>query len=140
MLDVRPRVEEGAVLARWAHAMLDTSDGLAEASRLLAVASRVRVEVHEPWLPLAPSLRAMALSAHERRRRTFYGGDYELLLALPAGKFPAAQRAVRRVGGRLTAVGRVARGRGAWLRDGGRVRPMPPAGWRPFARRNPRQG
>ena len=134
MLDVRPRVREGAVLAEWAHAMLDTSDGLAEAARLLADASRVRVEVEWDRLPLAPPLRDPTLSAIERRRRAFYGGDYELLLALPAASFPAARTAVRRVGGRLTIVGRVARGHGAWLGTGHRMRPMPASGWRPFAR------
>lgn len=140
MLDVRPRVAEGAALVRWAHAMLDTSDGLAEAARLLAEASRVRVEVDEDRLPLAPSLREPNLSAGERRRRAFYGGDYELLLALPKRSFPAAEQAVRRAGGRLTAIGRVGRGRGAWLLRGGRTRPMPHAGWQPFSRRRQRLG
>jgi thiamine-monophosphate kinase len=138
MLDVRPRVAEGVLLARWAHAMLDTSDGLADASRLLAEASHVRVEVAENRLPWTASLKDPRLSAADRRRRAFYGGDYELLLALPKRSFPAALRAVRAVGGRLTAIGRVSRGSGAWLERAGRSRPMPPAGWRPFARRRPR--
>jgi len=138
MLDVRPRVAEGSALVRWAHAMLDTSDGLAEACRLLAVASHVRVEVDERRLPLAPGLRDPRLSVPVRRQRAFYGGDYELLLALPEGAFPAAQRAVRRVRGRLTAIGRVARGEGAWLRSGGRLRSMPGSGWAPFARKRRR--
>ena len=138
MLDVRPRVTEGVALARIAHAMLDTSDGLAEAARLLADASRVRVEVDWDRLPLAPSLRKPSLSPAERRRRAFYGGDYELLLALPPRSFPAARTAVRGAGGRLTAIGRVTRGRGAWLVSGARTGPMPPPGWRPFARRRGR--
>ena len=135
MLNVRPRVAEGAALARWAHAMLDTSDGLAEAARLLADASRVRVEVDWGRLPLTATLRDPSVPLPERRRRAFYGGDYELLLALPARSFPAAQRSVRRAGGRLTAIGRVRRGHGAWLVSGPRTRPMPPSGWRPFSRR-----
>ncbi|HKN07641.1 MAG TPA: thiamine-phosphate kinase [Thermoplasmata archaeon] len=134
MLEVNPRVAEGAVLVRWAHAMLDTSDGLAEASRLLAEASGVRIEVDEDRLPLTPSLRKAKVSAAQRRRRAFYGGDYELLLTLPGRAFPAAELAVRGVGGRLTAIGRATRGRGAWLRCFGGLRPMPSAGWRPFAR------
>jgi len=138
MLDVRPRVAEGAVLRRWAHAMLDTSDGLAEAARLLADASHVRVDVDWDHLPLVRRLRDPALPPAERRRRAFYGGDYELLLALPPQSLPAAQAAVRRVGGRLSPIGRVARGRGAWLTVGSRTRPMHPAGWQPFARRNRR--
>jgi len=135
MLDVRPRVREGRALCRWAHAMLDTSDGLAEAARLLADASHVRVEVDWDRLPLAPPLRDPALRPAERRRRAFYGGDYELLLALAPRSLPAARAAVRRAGGRLSPIGRVGRGRGAWLTVGSRIRPMPPAGWRPFARR-----
>ncbi len=139
MLDVTPRVREGVVLVRWAHAMLDTSDGLAEASRLLAQASRVRVEVDESLLPLAAPLRNPALSTRERRARAFYGGDYELLAALPPRSFSAAANAVRRVGGRLTTVGRVVAGQGAWLRRGRRLGPMPAGGWRPFARRPARR-
>jgi len=135
MLDVRPRVAEGVLLARRAHAMLDTSDGLAEASRLLADASGVRVEVNWDRIPLARALRTARIPLAERRRRAFYGGDYELLMALPTRSFPAAERAVRAIGGRLTAIGYVRRGRGAWLVSGSRVRPMPPAGWRPFSRR-----
>jgi len=133
MLEVHPRVAEGRRLARWAHAMLDTSDGIAEASRLLAEQSRVRVELDEGRLPLVPALRAPGLGTPERRRRAFYGGDYELLAAVPPRAFPAARRAVREVGGRLTEVGRVVRGEGAWLLQGGRSRPMPSAGWRPFS-------
>ena len=77
--------------------------------------------------PLTQTLRDPRLSPTERRRGAFYGGDYELLLTLPSKAFPAAERAVRRTGGRLTAIGRVARGQGAWLESGGRLRPMPPA-------------
>jgi thiamine-monophosphate kinase len=140
MLDVRPRVAEGKVLVRWAHAMLDTSDGVAEATRLLADSSGVRIEVDEDRIPLALELRTANLTAAERRRRAFYGGDYELLLALPSQTFPTAERAVRRVSGRLTVIGRIARGRGAWLQVHGRLRPMPAAGWKPFARRLRRRG
>lgn len=139
MLEVEPRVAEGTALVRWAHAMLDTSDGLAEASRLLAEASGVRVEVDEDRLPFAPSLRRLGVSPSERRRLAFYGGDYELLLAIPTPKFPAAERAVRVNGGHLHAVGRIRRGHGAWLNVRGQWRPMPPAGWQPFARRSARR-
>jgi len=138
MLDVRPRVREGRALSRWAHAMLDTSDGLAEAARLLADASHVRVEVDWDRLPLATPLLDPALRPRDRQRRAFYGGDYELLLALAPRSLGAARAAVRRAGGRLSPIGRVARGRGAWLKVGARTRPMPPAGWRPFARRTGR--
>ncbi len=132
ILDVRPRVAEGLALAPLAHAMLDTSDGLAEASRLLAEASRVRVIVEESALPLAPGLRKLGRSAAARRAIALYGGDYELLAALAPREVERARRAVRRSGGTLSRIGSIVRGRGAWLVHDGGPEPMPPAGWRPF--------
>ena len=132
LLDVRPRVRAGIALARFAHAMLDTSDGLAESCRLMATASGVRVEVDEAGLPLVAELRSPARSAPRRREAVFFGGDYELLAAVPARDVAAATRAVARVGVPLTAVGRVVRGRGAVLRTDRGTIPMPRAGWDPF--------
>ncbi|MCI4365400.1 MAG: thiamine-phosphate kinase [Thermoplasmata archaeon] len=133
ILDIRPRVREGLVLAEFAHAMLDTSDGLADASWLLAGASGCRTVVEEGLLPLALGLRASASSPGHRRSLAFYGGDYELLAALPAGTVARARAAVRRTGGRLTVIGGVERGRGAVLRNSGRSVRMPLGGWRPFS-------
>jgi thiamine-monophosphate kinase len=133
LLDVRPRVREGAALVRWAHAMLDTSDGLAESCRLLSSASRVRVVVDERAVPFAPGLSRDGRNPSRRRSIAFFGGDYELLAALPAGRVAAAVRAVRRAGGDLTAIGSVSTGRGALLRTAEWERPMPAPGWDPFA-------
>ncbi len=135
MLDVRPRVREGRALARWAHAMLDTSDGLAEAARLLADASHVRIVIDEDRIPWAPGLARLASDRARRRRLGFFGGDYELLATFDPGAFGRAAGSVARGEGALTAIGRVARGTGAWLRSRSRESPMPPAGWRPFGRR-----
>ncbi|MGP8077169.1 MAG: thiamine-phosphate kinase [Thermoplasmata archaeon] len=135
ILDVRPRVREGAALARWAHAMLDTSDGLAESCRLMAEASRVRTLVDEQALPYEPGLTGSQRSLPGRRAIAFFGGDYELLAALPPGRVDAAGRAVRAVGGRLTPIGSVRRGRGAILSTGRGEIAMPPCGWDPFGHR-----
>jgi len=132
LLDVRPRVREGQVLARWAHAMLDTSDGLAEATRLLAEASRVRVVVEEHRLPFAPGLARLARSPAGRRTLAFFGGDYELLATLKPSDLRRAGTAVRGVGGRLARIGRVERGAGAWLVTARGLTPMPGPGWVPF--------
>jgi len=134
LLDVRPRIAEGVALARSAHAMLDTSDGIAEAARLLSEASHVRLDVEESRLPLAPGLVRAATTGADRRSLAFYGGDYELLAAIAPVDLGRATLAVRRSGGRLTLVGQVSAGRGAWLVHDGRSTPMPPAGWQPFAR------
>jgi len=135
LLTVHPRVVEGPVLGEYAHAMLDTSDGLADASWLLAEASSCRVTVEEGRLPLVAGLGSAARTSRERRAIAFYGGDYELLAAVPAVHLARARTAVRRVGGRVPTIGRVERGAGAWLDEGGRSRPMPVGGWRPFRAR-----
>ncbi|HYA10819.1 MAG TPA: thiamine-phosphate kinase [Thermoplasmata archaeon] len=136
LLRVRPRVREGPVLARYASAMLDTSDGLAESARLLANASEVRLVVDERRLPLATALRKVA-PASRRRSAAFYGGDYELLASVPPARVGPAARAVRAAGGRLTRVGAVERGRGAFLLTARGTETMPEAGWRPFGRPRP---
>jgi thiamine-monophosphate kinase len=135
LLDIRPRVREGLALAEFAHAMLDTSDGLADASWLLSTASACAVIVEEAHLPLVAGLRTASFPASRRRNVAFYGGDYELLAALPPSVVSRARAAVRRVGGRLTPIGRVEQGRGAWLENRGRRVRMPEGGWRPFGTR-----
>jgi thiamine-monophosphate kinase len=135
LLRIRPRVREGQCLGALAHAMLDTSDGIAESARLLAAASHVRVVVDERRLAYTPGLLRAATSVRERRAMAFYGGDYELLAALPSGRWARARREVRRVGGTLTRIGHVDRGRGAWLETDRGLRPMPPAGWQHFGDR-----
>jgi thiamine-monophosphate kinase len=138
LLDVRPRVREGIALARWARAMIDTSDGLADASRLLAEASRARVVIREDLLPVAPGV--VRLAPRARDRALVFGGDYELLATLPPAATGLARRAVARVGGTLTTIGRVEPGSGAWLERAGASgrasrTPMPEGGWRPFEAR-----
>lgn len=132
LLDVRPRVREGIALAPIARALIDTSDGIAEAARLLARASRARVVVEEARLPYARELEQIAPTPGRRRAVAFYGGDYELLAAVPRRALPRAVAAVRRAGGQITVVGRVERGRGAWIETLRRRLPMPEPGWQPF--------
>jgi thiamine-monophosphate kinase len=134
LLDVRPRVREGRALAPFAHAMLDTSDGLAESCRLMASASRVRLVIEEAALPLAAGIREVARTPDRRRAVAFFGGDYELLAAIRPEQFERAARAVARAGGHLRRIGTVSAGRGAVLRTGRRAIPMPSSGWDPFRR------
>jgi len=131
LLDIRPRVSEGRALAPFARAMIDTSDGLADAARRLSHASRVRVVVEVARLPIDPGLRGIRTSGRQLEL-AMYGGDYELLAAVPRASEASARRAVERVGGRATAVGRVERGTGAFLVRDGRRTAMPETGWDPF--------
>ncbi len=129
LLQVRPRLKEGAALGAFAHAMLDTSDGLAESARLLANASRVRVVVEARRIPWDRRLGGVRSHDPEWTATAFYGGDYELLAAVP----PARAREAARW---ATVIGRVEPGRGAYLDLDGRFAPLPRAGWDPFGRKS----
>jgi thiamine-monophosphate kinase len=135
ILDIHPRVVEGALLAGHAHAMMDTSDGFADSAALMAKASGVRLNVAQESLPLYPRLIELRLSHRALWSAAFLGGDYELLAAVPATRVAAARRALLRVGCPLAVVGRVERGRGAMWSVDGHASPMPSGTWRPFARR-----
>jgi len=131
LLEIRPRLSEGRALRPFARAMLDTSDGLADAARRLAHASRVRARIEAEALPLDRSLGRVSPPS-KRLRLALFGGDYELLAAVPPTSIRRAIRAVERSGGRATVVGSITRGRSAFLREAGRWRRMPRAGWDPF--------
>ncbi len=135
LLHVEPRIAAGRALAPRAHAMVDTSDGIAEAAHLLSAASGVRVRLEEDALPYYRPLHALAL--RRRRALAFFGGDYELLAAIPPERLSEARAAVRSAGVPLTVVGSVERGAGARLATGRGVVPLPRSGWDPFRPRRP---
>ncbi|MCI4337538.1 MAG: thiamine-phosphate kinase [Thermoplasmata archaeon] len=139
LLDIEPRVVEGAALAGHARAMTDSSDGLAEAVRLIAEASATRIVIDEARIPWAPRVNRIAPDRGARRSIGFYGGDYELVATIPPRHLGSAHAAVDRVGGRLSEIGRVHPGKGAWLvpETGGRQFPLRAPGWDPFSRRLP---
>lgn len=132
-LRVVPRIPEGRILGPVVHAMTDTSDGVADASHLVADASRRKIILVAERIPLHPGLRGRSLT--QRLRAAFYGGDYELFATLEPGRVPSIRSALRRRGCPLTVIGRVEVGRGAWLERNGREQPLPLAGWRHFADR-----
>jgi len=131
-LRIVPRIPEGQVLRVVAHAMTDTSDGVADATHLVAEASRCKIVLRAEQLPLHPRLRRRGRSFGQQLRMAFYGGDYELFATVEPARVPPARAALRRLGCRLTVIGRVEKGRGAWLERDGRLAPLPLAGWRHF--------
>jgi thiamine-monophosphate kinase len=133
LLEVRPRLEEGRELVRVAHAMLDTSDGFADSARILAEASRCRIVLDPGALPLDRRLLSSPLDERERLEVAAYGGEYELMAAVPARAFASlARRFQKRRLAPLHRVGRVERGSGAWFHSTGDPRPLPLGRWRPW--------
>jgi thiamine-monophosphate kinase len=133
LLEIRPRLREGRELVRVAHAMLDTSDGFAESARILSAASRCRIVVEEDALPFDRRLNAAILDAGARLELAAYGGEYELMAAVPPRAVPRETSSFRRRGlAPLHRIGRVEKGSGAWLERGGELRPLPPSPWQPW--------
>ncbi|HEV2316083.1 MAG TPA: thiamine-phosphate kinase [Thermoplasmata archaeon] len=129
---VRARVPEGERLAGIAHAMTDTSDGVFESIRLISEASRTGAEIDSGALPLHRSLRARDDAWARQVELVAYGGDYELLAAIPPRSLPAARRALTPLDCPLTVIGRVTSGHGTWLRTPNGWNSLPAAGWDPF--------
>ena len=112
-----PRLAEGRMLGRIAHAMMDVSDGLLIDAARMAAASGLAVHLDLAAVPLSAACRAFA--GHDRAARlaaATAGDDYELLFAMPANTIPP-------VG--ATRLGRFARGTGLHLHDAGMPLPLP---------------
>ena len=120
-----PRLGVARQLRSRMHALIDTSDGLGTDARHLAEMSRMRVVVEAESLPVHPGTARYCLEQGTDLVGFVLGAgeDYELLFASPS-RLPELVRGVK-----LTAVGRVEQGRGLWLEQNGRARPLPACGY-----------
>ncbi|HWG92106.1 MAG TPA: thiamine-phosphate kinase [Candidatus Thermoplasmatota archaeon] len=104
LLHPTPRVREGRALAKGgAHASLDLSDGLALGLYDMAEAAGLGFEVEAGKVPLHPQATADPQGA---AWAFHFGGDYELLAAVPPDRWDVIAAAVRAAGGQLHAIGR----------------------------------
>ena len=105
-----PRLAEGRMLGRLAHAMMDVSDGLLIDATRMAEASGLAVVLDLAAVPLSPAYRAHAGETRAARLAAATAGDdYELLFAMPANVVPPVP---------ATRLGRFARGSGLRVHDG----------------------
>ncbi len=112
-----PRLTEGRILSRMAHAMMDVSDGLLIDAARMADASGLAVILDLAAVPLSPEYRAHAGDDRDARLiAATAGDDYELLFAMPANTVPPVP---------ATRLGRFARGAGLTLYDGDEAIPLP---------------
>ena len=127
------RVRAGCLLASLAHAMIDVSDGLVQDAGHLCRASGAGAEIVAGCLPVAAACRR-ALGRRAALFAATAGEDYELLVALPPRAERGLGRLRRRLGCRLTRVGRVVAGRPIvrLLDDAGRTLRPPRAGFDHF--------
>jgi thiamine-monophosphate kinase len=135
-----PRVGLGLLSARYASAAIDVSDGFVQDLGRLLSASRVGADVEASRIPVDPDVRLAFARPRLALRYALVGGeDYELLLAVPAGRARAFERACARAGEAVTRIGRLRRGRGLRLLDAhGRPARFPSSGFDHFQTRRPK--
>jgi thiamine-monophosphate kinase len=127
-----PRVRLGLLSRRFATACIDISDGLAGDLGHLREASRAGAEVDLGRLPVSRELRASA--GDDAWRWALAGGeDYELLIAVPARRAAAFERACRAARERVTRIGRLTGGTALVFRHPGGRRVRPPRSFDHFA-------
>lgn len=125
---VRP--ECAAIVARFAHASMDISDGLVADARKLAEASGVALKIEANEIPFSIPAQRWAFTGGDFRKLITGGDDYVVLFTAA----PEARDEIAATDGdqtlRLTRIGRVEAGEGVAILDrDGNVIPIPDAGY-----------
>lgn len=134
-----PRLAFGAALARTgiARAALDVSDGISRDLGRLCAASRVGAEVQADRLPVLPSTtRAARRLDRDPTAAALHGGEeYELLFTTAPHDEPRVAALEKRLGLRVTAIGRILTRRAGLSVVGadGKRQPLTPQGWEHFS-------
>lgn len=127
-----PRIFEGRAAARTraVHACTDLSDGLSASVHQLCAPSGVGASVAWEAVPVSPAL--MERGKADERWAFHFGGDFELLMAVPPERFKKVLCAVEKTGTKLTAIGCFCEGRKVELAGRGFRRPLKYGGWEHF--------
>ncbi|MHB8835402.1 MAG: thiamine-phosphate kinase [Candidatus Methylomirabilia bacterium] len=137
-LHPEPRMPFGAALARTglAHAALDVSDGISRDLGRLCAASRVGAEIWADRLPvLSSTSRAARLLDRDPTAAALHGGEeYELLFTTSPREESRVAALGKRLGLRVTAIGRMLPRRDGVSVIGadGKRSPLLPRGWEHF--------
>ena len=111
-LEPVPRLKEGRLLAKL-HSVtssMDLSDGLSASLCQLHEINHVGFEIKKNALPLASELCSLIGKNYDIDPFSLvlhFGGDYELLLTMPAEAIEKAQKRLRKHGANLTVIGTV---------------------------------
>jgi thiamine-monophosphate kinase len=116
-----------------ATAAMDLSDGLIGDLPKLAQASGLAAHVAVERLPLSEAMRAAAPGARARDWALAAGDDYELLLAVPAPRYPELKAEADQLNLTLTMIGELRAGDGVTWSLNGREFVPDVRGWDHFA-------
>ncbi|MEA1904570.1 MAG: thiamine-phosphate kinase [Candidatus Hadarchaeota archaeon] len=130
------RVKEGRFLAKSGAvtSAIDITDGIAANLWQVSRMSKVKLLIDEEKLPVHPLVKKFAFKYRVSARDFFlFGGeDFELLFTVRKGGWKKVRRGLQRSGTRVTAVGRVVRGRGVYFQGERRPEKMPDRGYEHF--------
>lgn len=113
-----PRIKEAQLFSQLgARAMEDISDGLASEVIHLSEESKVGIEIYFDKLPIEKDFKKVAnkLGINPLDLILFGGEDYELVFTAPQEKLSLFFAEAKKIGLKLTEVGKVVKNKGAWL-------------------------
>lgn len=121
-----PRIKEGRSLAlqHCISTSIDISDGLSSSLYQLMEINDVGFEITKEQLPVTTMMSRISLPPSGISQDDVilhFGGDYELLVTLPAEKFTRVQSVIEKTGGRLTQIGSVTQNKECVLIDEGKT-------------------
>ena len=127
-----PRVFEGRAAARTraVHACTDLSDGLSASVHQLCQPSGVGAVIVWEAVPVSGALKKRGKA--DEQWAFHFGGDFELLMAIPPARFDNVRCAIEKTGADFSAIGRVVDGRKVELLGRGWRRPLRYGGWEHF--------
>jgi thiamine-monophosphate kinase len=126
----QPRFKEAGLIKQYASACIDTSDGLSTDAMHLAKESNVRIVIDAEHIPIHSEVgefcknQSMDSLAHILAS----GEDFELLFT--------AKTVPRLSGVKIFKIGRVEKGKGLYLSQKGRTRPITPTGYEHLRKNN----
>ncbi len=116
-----PPIKIIPILAKYANAALDISDGLIADARHLVNASGVGAEIYLTTIPLSSDSLVWILSqknAIKARADLASGGDdYQVLFSIAPNNLPRLQKACAKYGVKITTIGKITKGAGVACLD-----------------------
>jgi thiamine-monophosphate kinase len=109
----RPRTRLASLIAKYANASMDISDGLLSDAGHMASASSSAIQINLETVPLSPALTHLKIAAPDVFFACLNGGDdYEILVSVPEAVSQDFSAEASQLGCPVTAVGKVVEGEG----------------------------
>ncbi|RTE67265.1 thiamine-phosphate kinase [Amphritea opalescens] len=131
-----PRIDTALLIADYATAAIDISDGLLADLNHILVASNVGAMISPGELPISAELHQWVGEAQSREWALTGGEDFELCFTVPAKLEPKLGWALRNHSVGVTCIGQISAKPGILFSEGGRVWPVEPQGYNHFTNKH----